>query len=37
MLFLDFIMFVAALALFGIAAKEIFIKAVDQFFDGRKS
>ncbi len=37
MLFLDFILFVGSLAFFGIAAKEIFIKVVDQFFDGRKS
>jgi hypothetical protein len=33
MLFLDFIMFVGALAFFGIAAKEIFLKVVDHFFN----
>lgn len=37
MLLLGLIMFIGALAFLGIAAKEIFIKAVDQFFDGRKS
>jgi hypothetical protein len=35
MLLLGLIMFVSALTLFSVAAKEIFIKAVDQFFSGR--
>ena len=36
MLLLGLIMFVSALAFLGIAAKEIFIKTVDNFFSRRK-